>query len=194
MGFRAWVFANSNPFWPADDKIVGVTKSNPCRRQDRQRYIRKVGGPTASLVSQSGLRQPVSGAPAAYCFDIHTLRASRTVRLSAPEHHRYVRVLDWKVSRESEKGGCVEERMACKCKQGNRCRIIFKSCEQHFGPSQRGMKTDSEGVIYECRERNESDTIAGASSPIVNLVRTPACSCARHNRVSPLPRGVIRCG
>ena len=35
----------------------------------------------------------------AYCFNIRHRRASRTVRLSAPEHHRYVRFLDWKVTR-----------------------------------------------------------------------------------------------
>ena len=91
------------------------------RRQDRQRYIRKKNGaPFASLVSQSGLRQHHTGAPAAYCFDIHTLSlghwrgtmvtlsgTSRPAllrsasRLSAPEHHRYVRVLDWTVARTS---------------------------------------------------------------------------------------------
>jgi hypothetical protein len=71
---------------------------------------------------------PITGAPAAYCFDIHQtqslghwrntmvtlwedkstirLRPASTGRLSAPEHHRYVRFLDWKVSRECEKGGC----------------------------------------------------------------------------------------
>src|SRR5580704_7822599 len=71
---------------------------------------KKKRGPIASLVSQSGLRQPISRAPAAYCFDIRTLRASRTLRLSAPEHHRYVRVLDWKVAHESTKNGSVQAR------------------------------------------------------------------------------------
>jgi hypothetical protein len=46
---------------------------------------------------------PITGAPAAYCFDIHTPRASRNWRLSAPEHHRYVRFLDWKVHYEAAK-------------------------------------------------------------------------------------------
>src|SRR5579863_462029 len=95
----------------AGDKIAGATVSPQTMKADRLRHnIRKVGGPTASLVSQSGLRQHHTGAPAAYCFDIHTRRASRTTRLSAPEHHRYVRVLDWKVAHEATKTNRIAEK------------------------------------------------------------------------------------
>ena len=107
----------------AGDKITGGTKYGAlqCLISLRRAPVGFADGTAAT---------PITGAPAAYCFDIHTPRASRTGRLSAPEHHRYVRVLDWKVSRESEKGGCVEERMACKCKQGKRSRNIFNCCER----------------------------------------------------------------
>jgi hypothetical protein len=69
---------------------------------------------------------PITGAPAAYCFDIHALRASRTERLSAPEHHRYVRFLDWKVSCES--GKTVDGRFdfACKCWQTGRFKLFSR--------------------------------------------------------------------
>ena len=69
----------------------------------------------SSLVSRSGPGLHLTGAASAYCFDIHTRRVSRTTRLSAPEHHRYVRVLDWKVSDEFAKGVYGEAAIACKC-------------------------------------------------------------------------------
>jgi hypothetical protein len=61
----------------------------------------------AVLVSRTGPGPYLTGTVSAYCFDIHTRRASRTTRLSAPEHHRYVRVLDWKVARELEHNAAV---------------------------------------------------------------------------------------
>jgi len=41
---------------------------------------------------------PITGAPAACCFDIHHDRASRTARLGDRIHHRYDPVLDWRVA------------------------------------------------------------------------------------------------
>ena len=84
------------------------------------------------MVLESGLRQYLTGSASAYCFDIDTLRASRTEWLSAPEHHRYVRVLDWKVSRGSVKRGWGQDRMAYKCKQEKGVQFIFKSCERYY--------------------------------------------------------------
>ena len=56
----------------------------------------------------------LTGTASAYCFDIHTPRASRTERLSAPEHHKYVRVLDWKVHYEGSKTNHEDPRSAGK--------------------------------------------------------------------------------
>jgi hypothetical protein len=69
---------------------------------------------------------PCRGAASAYCFDIRTPRASRTEQLSAPERHRYVRVLDWKVSRESGKAVSAGAVFACKCKQTGGFRLFSK--------------------------------------------------------------------
>jgi|SRR5579863_103363 len=112
-----------------------TTKDDNLRHWVSNRYRevsadKKKRGPFASLVSQSGLRQHHTGAPAAYCFDIHARRASRTTRLSAPEHHRYVRVLDWKVAHECQKAGCsgVENRLQVQA--GVEVQIIFEICER----------------------------------------------------------------
>ena len=73
---------------------------------------------------------PMTGAPAAYCFDIHTLRASRTGRLSALEHHRYVQVLDWKVARRFQItffGAAVDH---LQVHADREFLFIFKSCER----------------------------------------------------------------
>ena len=103
------------------------------RRQDRQRYIRKNGAPLPVWFRSLACGSTVSGATAAYCFDIHTRRASRTTRLSAPEHHRYVRVLDWTVARESGKamygrGGCCLQVRA-----DSEFIFIFNLCERLLG-------------------------------------------------------------
>jgi hypothetical protein len=85
----------------------------------------------AVLVCSDGTgAAPITGAPAAYCFDIHTHRASRTVPLGAPKHHRYVRVLDWKVSLESAKTRSRRVPTACKFKQVKELIFIFKNCER----------------------------------------------------------------
>src|SRR5579863_6920201 len=80
--------------------------TSPRRRQDRRWYLKKNGAPLPVWSRSLACGNTISGAPAAYCFDIHTRRASRTTRLSAPEHHRYVQVLDWKVSREFQITAC----------------------------------------------------------------------------------------
>src|ERR1700678_2041340 len=69
---------------------------------------------------------PITGAPAAYCSDIDTLRASRTEWLSAPEHHRYVRVLDRKYHAGRKKRLSVEPSIACKHRQIFRLKLFSK--------------------------------------------------------------------
>src|ERR1039457_559272 len=81
-------------------------------------HAQSLGHWRSTMVTLSGTSRPIR------------LRTASTVRLSAPEHHRYVRVLDWKVSRGLGKRGCGWERIACKCKQGKRFIIIFKLCER----------------------------------------------------------------
>jgi len=78
--------------------FFNVERSSARYRSDKRRFGFSDGTGAASM----------TGAPTAYCFYIHTPRASRTGRLSAPEHHRYVRFLDWKVARRLEKTALVE--------------------------------------------------------------------------------------
>jgi hypothetical protein len=52
------------------------------------------------------------------------LRTASNTRLSAPEHHRYVRVLDWKVSRGSGERVYGGASVACKCRQTGSFRLF----------------------------------------------------------------------
>jgi len=60
------------------------------------------------MVSLSGTSRPV------------LLRSASTTRLSAPEHHRYVRVLDWTVARGSWESVHGKTTKACKMLQSGR--------------------------------------------------------------------------
>jgi hypothetical protein len=101
-----------NELLGAADEIVGAT--------------RRFGALHPAWFRSLELRQHRTGAASAYCFDIHTRRALATGEaawspyrgqvdrygcvprqlsgLVPREYHRYVRVLDWKVSCEPAKG------------------------------------------------------------------------------------------
>jgi hypothetical protein len=116
------------------------------RPQDRKRYMRtRKFGALQCLIS---LRQTpfwflgrdrgrINNGSAYRLLFLHShARASRNTRLSAPEHHRYVRVLDWKVARGSGERVYCGVSVACKCRQEKTLRIILKLCERLIIPLQ----------------------------------------------------------
>jgi hypothetical protein len=114
FGTRLFLHAASPGQTLAGDKIASGTLHEE----------RKNGAPLPVWSRSLACGNTVSGAAAAYCFDIHTRRAlaiggsmvtlsgtsrpvrlcsASTTRLLVPEDHRYVRVLDWTVAHESRK-------------------------------------------------------------------------------------------
>src|SRR5579863_370935 len=70
---------------------------------DLERSMLVIAQASAVLVSRTEPGQHHIGSSCRLLFRHSPRRASRTTRLSAPEHHRCVRVLDWKVAHGSGK-------------------------------------------------------------------------------------------
>src|ERR1700733_7071311 len=84
--------------WPAATRVGSYR-----RLLFRHSHAQSLGHWRGGVVTLSGTSRPV------------LLRSASTVRLSAPEHHRYVRVLDCKVHYEDSKTNQCSEKALEAC-------------------------------------------------------------------------------
>src|SRR5580704_4800493 len=106
--------------WPAATRV-----ESSCRLLFRHSHAQSLGHWRDGMVTLSGTSRTV------------LLRSVSTTRLSAPEHHRYVRFLDWTVACEFNKParGRADHRRQAQVKK--LLKFIFRSCERLrvVGPS-----------------------------------------------------------